>query len=97
MTLKLAAPQLESNSAWTEDSHRRDDPSAGGCANLDDTGRLAHMIIWIECEACGRIDTPAHEFNDPADMDGETDRWAWIACDRCRGQAKLHLHHDVKP
>lgn len=55
------------------------------------------VIVWIECEACGRIDTPAHEFKDPEDMADETDRWAWIACDRCRGQAKLHLHREVTP
>ena len=97
MTLKLEARQLESNSAWTDDSHRREDRSAGVCVNLNDIGRLARMIVWIDCEACGRIDTPAHEFNDPEDMAGETDRWAWIACERCRGHAKLHLHREVKP
>lgn len=33
-----------------------------------DAGRPATLLAWIECELCGRIDKPAHEFNHPEDL-----------------------------
>ena len=34
---------------------------------MDDAGRPVVLIAWMECDSCGRIDKPAHDFNYPAD------------------------------
>jgi len=62
-----------------------------------DAGRPAVLIAWIECEVCGRIDKPAHDFNYPADMATDTELWVWIPCERCGRKAKLHLKRELKP
>jgi hypothetical protein len=60
------------------------------------TGRPAFLNAWIECESCGRIDKPAHEFNYPEDMAEDASLFVWMPCERY-GQAKLHMRREVKP
>jgi hypothetical protein len=47
-----------------------------------DPGRPATLVAWIECESCGRIDKPAHEFNYPDDMATDTQLFVWLPCER---------------
>jgi len=61
------------------------------------TGRPAFLNAWIECESCGRIDKPAHEFNYPEDMAEDASLFVWMPCERCGGKAKLHMRREVKP
>ena len=64
---------------------------------MDDTGRPAALIAWIECESCGQIDKAGYEFNHPADMAADMQLFVWIPCEQCGRQAKLHLRREVKP
>lgn len=65
-------------------------------AQMDD-GRPVVLIAWIECESCGRIDKPAHEFDYPADVAEGMQLFLWIPCEQCGRPAKLHLKREVKP
>jgi hypothetical protein len=40
------------------------------------------LVAWIECESCGRIEKPAHEFNYPADIAGGMQLFVWIPCEQ---------------
>jgi hypothetical protein len=64
---------------------------------MDDIGRPAGLIAWIECEFCGRIDKAAHDFNYPVDIAEDTQLFVWIPCERCGRQAKLHVQRELKP
>jgi hypothetical protein len=61
-----------------------------------DAGRPATLLAWIDCESCGRIDKPAHEFNYPEDLAEDAQLFVWLPCERCGRQAKLHLRREVK-
>jgi hypothetical protein len=61
------------------------------------TGRPAFLNAWIECESCGRIDKPAHEFNYPEDMAEDASLFVWMPCERCGRQAKLNIRREIKP
>jgi len=62
-----------------------------------DPGRPATLIAWIECDSCGRIEKPAHEFNYPADIAEGMQLFVWIPCEQCGRMAKLHLQREIKP
>lgn len=54
---------------------------------MEDAGRPATLIVWIECKSCGRIDKAAHEFNYPDDMAEDEHLWLWLPYERCGRQA----------
>ena len=57
---------------------------------MDDAGRPVVLIAWMECDSCGRIDKPAHDFNYLADTAADDEHlWVWLPCDRCGRRAKL--------
>lgn len=58
---------------------------------MDNTGRPAKFTAWAQCESCGRIDKPPHDFNYPADMTEDMQLFAWLPCERCGRLAKLHF------
>ena len=64
---------------------------------MDDAGRPASLIAWIECESWGRIDKAAHDFNYPADMASDMALFVWLPCEQCGRLAKLHLQRELKP
>ena len=64
---------------------------------MDDAGRPAILIAWIECESCGRIDKAAHDFNYPADMASDMALFVWLPCEQCGRLAKLHMRRELKP
>jgi hypothetical protein len=66
-------------------------------ARMDDPGRPADLIAWIECPGCGRIDKTAHDFNYPADMAEGLDLFVWLPCEQCGQLAKLHMKRGLKP
>jgi hypothetical protein len=45
---------------------------------MDEAGRPSTLTAWIECESCGRIDKPAHDFNYPADMAADVQLFVWM-------------------
>jgi hypothetical protein len=45
---------------------------------MDDAGRPAVLIAWIECESCGRIDKAAHDVNYPAHMAEGMQLFVWV-------------------
>lgn len=64
---------------------------------MEDAGRPAVLIAWIECAACGRIDKAAHDFNYPADMAEGMQLFVRISCEQCGRPAKLHMQREIKP
>lgn len=63
----------------------------------DDHGRPVVLTAWIECESCGRIERPTHDFNYPADMAEEMELFVRIPCEQCGRLAKLHMRRELKP
>ena len=56
---------------------------------MDDAGRPAILISWIECESCGHIEKAAQEFNYPADTAADDEHLTvWLPCERCGRRAK---------
>jgi hypothetical protein len=64
---------------------------------MDAAGRPAVLVAWIECQSCGRIEKPAHEFNYPEDMAEDASPFVWMPFERCGRQAKLHIRREIKP
>jgi uncharacterized Zn finger protein len=65
--------------------------------DMEDAGRPADLIAWIECDECGRIGKTAHEFNYPADIAEGMQLSVWTRCDRCGRHARMHLRRELKP
>ena len=63
----------------------------------DDVGRPAALIALIECETCGQIQKASHDFSYPADTFEELRVVIRVSCEKCGGQAKLHLKRELKP
>jgi hypothetical protein len=63
---------------------------------MDDAGRPATLIAWVECESYGRIDKAAHEFNYPGDLADGMELFVWIPCEQCGRMAKLHMKREIK-
>jgi hypothetical protein len=59
-------------------SARQSPSSSLQSPSMDDTGRPAVLIAWIECGSCGRIDKAAHDFHYPADIAEDTQLFVWI-------------------
>lgn len=49
-------------------------------------GRPAVLLVWIECDECGRIDKAPNDFNYPADLTEEMQLFVWVPCERCGRQ-----------
>jgi len=72
-------------------------PGPSWVAGMDDSGRPASLIAWVECDECGRIDKPAHDFNYPPDMASDMELFVWLPCEKCGRLAKLHMKRELKP
>lgn len=63
---------------------------------MDDSGRRAVLIVWLECESCGRIDLESADFNYLVQgLPADEHRWARIICE-CGRQAKLNIKREIK-
>jgi hypothetical protein len=55
---------------------------------MDEAGRPATLVAWIECASCGRIEKAAHEFNYPAGMTDEMELFVWLSCEHVRSDGE---------